>query len=557
VPIGFQPMATGWKPADTTSAGSRRYGEPMTHYDAIIIGAGMSGLAAGIRLAMFDKRVVVLERHYVWGGLNSFYQFQGHQFDVGLHAMTNYAPRGARGLPLTRLLKQLRIRHEELDLHQQGHSAVSFPGARLKFSNDFELLRSEVARAFPAQIDGFDALAAEVRAFNELDLDAPQQNARPVVRRHITDPLLEDMLFCPLMFYGSAREHDMDWDQFVVMFKSIFFEGFSRPQAGVRHILKLLIDRYRKAGGELRMKCGVKRVLVGATLASPASRVDGVELEDGSVLTADTVLSSAGLVETARLCDAGAPPAQVLRAPCPQSRGEAPRDPAAEAAATPRGKLSFTETISVLDQPARQLGIDETIVFFSNTARFNYEQPQDDVDTSSGVICMPGNFNLPHEPKDHLVRITNIANYDRWVAKARDAGAPPAEVLRAPCPQSRGEAPRDPAAEAAATHDYHTAKQHWYARSCQDVLGHIADFRPHVKLVDMFTPRTIRHYTGHEGGAVYGSPTKLRTGATSIDGLYIIGTDQGFLGIIGAALSGISMANRWVLQNEAAPEPAA
>ncbi|MCA8919881.1 MAG: NAD(P)-binding protein, partial [Planctomycetes bacterium] len=90
----------------------------MTHYDAIIIGAGMSGLGAGIRLAMYDKKVVVLERHYVWGGLNSFYQFKGHQFDVGLHAMTNYAPRGAKGLPLTRLLKQLRIRWDELDLHQ-------------------------------------------------------------------------------------------------------------------------------------------------------------------------------------------------------------------------------------------------------------------------------------------------------------------------------------------------------------------------------------------------------------------------------------------------------
>jgi phytoene dehydrogenase-like protein len=102
---------------------------------------------------------------------------------------------------------------------------------------------------------------------------------------------------------------------------------------------------------------------------------------------------------------------------------------------------------------------------------------------------------------------------------------------------------------------YHAAKQRWYEQSCADVLAHIADFRKHVKLVDMFTPRTIRHYTGHEGGAVYGSPQKLRTGATGIEGLYIIGTDQGFLGIIGAALSGISMANRWVLQQS--PEPAA
>ena len=38
-------------------------------YDAIIIGAGMSGLAAAIRLAMFDKKVVVLEKHSIPGGL--------------------------------------------------------------------------------------------------------------------------------------------------------------------------------------------------------------------------------------------------------------------------------------------------------------------------------------------------------------------------------------------------------------------------------------------------------------------------------------------------------
>lgn len=519
------------------------------HYDAIIIGAGMSGLAAGIRLAMYDKKVVVLERHYVWGGLNSFYQFKGHQFDVGLHAMTNYAAKGARGLPLSRLLKQLRIRHDELDLHQQGFSSVSFPGVKLKFSNDFQLLRNEVACAFPQQIDGFDRLTQAVREFNELDLDAPQQHARPVVRRFISEPMLEDMIFCPLMFYGSAREHDMDWDQFVVMFKSIFFEGFARPQQGVRHVLKLLIDRYRKAGGELRLKCGVARIL------HENGRATGVELDNGETLTADTVLSSAGLVETSRMAGSAglhgnAPSEALLRSEGPaQAAGVAP-------AAELRGKLSFTETISVLDCPAKSLGIEETIVFFSNRERFNYEQPADDVDTSSGVICMPGNFQLPSQPKDHLLRITNIANYDRWAEKARGVGAPPAAVVAGASPAPCGQGARTTiAGEAPSPRDYYAAKQHWYQQSCADVLAHIPDFRPHVKLLDMFTPRTIRHYTGHEAGAVYGSPRKLRTGQTGIDGLYIIGTDQGFLGIVGAALSGISMANRWVLQQS--PEPAA
>ena len=41
--------------------------------DAIVIGAGMSGLAAGLRLAMFDKKVVLLEAHSISGGLNSYY----------------------------------------------------------------------------------------------------------------------------------------------------------------------------------------------------------------------------------------------------------------------------------------------------------------------------------------------------------------------------------------------------------------------------------------------------------------------------------------------------
>ncbi|MBX3459396.1 MAG: NAD(P)/FAD-dependent oxidoreductase [Planctomycetes bacterium] len=520
----------------------------MADYDAIIIGAGMSGLAAGIRLAMFDKRVVVLERHYVWGGLNSFYRFKGHQFDVGLHAMTNYAPRGAKGLPLSRLLKQLRIRHDELDLYEQGFSAVSFPGVKLRFSNDFELLRGEVARAFPRQVDGFDALSREVREFNELDLDAPQQDARPVVRRHITDPVLEDMIFCPLMYYGSAREHDMDWDQFVVMFKSIFFEGFSRPQQGVRHILKLLIDRYRKAGGELRLKTGVSRIL------TDGNRATGVELDNGETLTAETVLSSAGLMETGKLCgSAGLRPAIAGDLGSPAVVDKMSTTSAGGTPALP-GKLSFTETISVLDRPAKNLGIEETIIFFSNTERFQYAQPADDVDTSSGVICMPGNFKLPAEPNDHLVRITNIANYDRWAALGNAGFQPASGAGLRPAPQALDETS---AANAGGTPalPYYTAKQHWYERSCADVLGHIADFRPHVTLVDMFTPRTIRHYTGHEGGAVYGSPQKLRTGKTDVEGLYIIGTDQGFLGIIGAALSGISMANRWVLQK--APEPAA
>ena len=83
-------------------------------YDAVIIGAGMSGLAAGIRLAHYDKRVCILERHKMVGGLNSYYRQGGRNYDVGLHAITNYAKKGVRTGPLSRMLRHLRLKWEEI-----------------------------------------------------------------------------------------------------------------------------------------------------------------------------------------------------------------------------------------------------------------------------------------------------------------------------------------------------------------------------------------------------------------------------------------------------------
>jgi len=124
-------------------------------YDAVVIGAGMSGLAAGIRLAQFDKRVVVLDRHSLWGGLNSFYKRGGRRYDTGLHALTNWVPATEKSTPLPKLLRQLRIPREELQLAEQSHSIVKVGAVSLEFGNGIGRLEASVAQAFPREIDGF------------------------------------------------------------------------------------------------------------------------------------------------------------------------------------------------------------------------------------------------------------------------------------------------------------------------------------------------------------------------------------------------------------------
>jgi phytoene dehydrogenase-like protein len=470
-----------------------------SHYDVAIIGAGMSGLAAGIRLAHFGKKVCIFERHNAPGGLNSFYSIAGRKFDVGLHAMTNYVPPGVKGTPLTKLLRQLRIDRNEFALCPQKQSKIAF-GPRgettLRFTNDFAVLDTEVRALFPQEAAGWGELVQLVRTYDDVSLDAKPVSAREVVGRHLRDPLLTDMIFCPLMYYGSAQERDMEFGQFVIMFKALYLEGFARPLEGVRVILRVLLDKFRQAGGERRMKCGVARIV------EQDGRAATLVLDDGSEVTADHVISSIGLPETLRICQ----PART-----------------AEAEANV-GQLSYAETISVFrDSPARWGWGDDTIIFFNDSERFTYERATDPVDLRSGVICFPNNFayadgaDLP----EGLVRVTCLASYERWATL-------PEETYRA-------------------------EKARWFdeiQRSARRFLPPVDDAVLTASQVttDMFTPRTVQKFTGHLNGAIYGAPRKVRDGRTHLRNLYLCGTDQGFLGIIGAMLSGISMANYHVLQ---------
>ena len=138
--------------------------------------------------------------------------------------MTNFVKPGIKAAPLNRILRQLRIRREDLNLSEQKRSRIAFREADLKFSNDFELLLSEIDREFPDQVDGFRELVEDVESFDDSRIDYPYESARKRVQARIANPLLEDMIFCPLMYYGSSTEEDMDFGQFVVMFKSIFLE---------------------------------------------------------------------------------------------------------------------------------------------------------------------------------------------------------------------------------------------------------------------------------------------------------------------------------------------
>jgi phytoene dehydrogenase-like protein len=315
--------------------------------------------------------------------------------------------------------------------------------------------------------------------------------AKVVVRNFIKNNSLIEMIFCPLLIYGSAWENDMDFSQFVIMFKSIFLEGFGRPDGGVRTIIDLLLKRLQECGGEISFKTEVTRIITheGKITAVHISGPQGHE-----VIECDSILSSMGLPETMSVVD--------------KDFHYSPRV----------GNLSFTESILVTDKKPRDLGVEATIIFYNNRPEYLYQKPSSLFDRESAVVCFPNNF-VHDDFEEGIMRVTNIANYEMWNQELTDSSI-----------------------------GYKEKKLDVYNQSLSIIknCGVKSDFNVNFK--DIFTPTSIKRYTSHFGGTVYGSIDKTRNGKTPIAGLFICGTDQGFLGIVGSMLSGISMANLHVLQ---------
>lgn len=457
----------------------------MADYQLIIIGAGLSGLAAAIRSARFGHKTLIVEQHNLPGGLNSYYFRQGYLLETGLHAMTNFAPRSEKHAPLNRLFRQLKLSRKSFITHEQRNSEIIFPGVSLRFSNDFNLLCDEIAAAFPAAVDRFRTMAKEVEAYDPF-ADVAWQSARKFLHARLAEPLLEDMLLLPLMVYGNAEEHDMDLGQFAIMFRALFLEGFFRPHGTIRDLLDMLLDQYRKFGGELRFRAPVARIL------STDDQVQGIRLQNGEELTAAAVLSTVGIPGTARLSGWDLDPEKYT------------------------GRMSFMETITlVAAENLRNQRCNRTILFYNQQDGLNYQRPATPIDPSWGVICFPDNFQGLVKKDPVQIRVTNAANYDLW----QEAGP------------SR----------------YQELKEESIVLSVEAVRKIIGNYRQDVVYQDSFTPLTIERFTEKLEGAVYGSPIKIKSGQTPWRNLFIAGTDQGYLGIVGSMLSGVTIVNQHLL----------
>ncbi|WP_395003921.1 phytoene desaturase [Cypionkella sp.] len=272
--------------------------------EAIVIGAGLGGLAAAMRLGAKGYRVTVVDRLDMPGGRGSSISQGGHRFDLGPTIVT--VPQGLREL----WADCGRAFDRDVDLRAlDPFYEIRFEdGSQFTARQSDEAMRAEVARLSPGDLVGYDKFLRDSEkrywfGFEDLGRRSMHRfvdllkvlptfamlRADRSVYAHAASRVKDERLrfalsFHPL-FIGGDPFHVTSMYILVSHLEKSF--GVHYAMGGVGAIAVAMAGVIAAQGGQLRLNAEVDEILI------ENGRATGVRLLGGEVLAADVVVSNA------------------------------------------------------------------------------------------------------------------------------------------------------------------------------------------------------------------------------------------------------------------------
>jgi phytoene dehydrogenase-like protein len=328
----------------------------------------------------------------------------------------------------------------------------------------------------------------------------------------MTDPVLKAILSiqagdhgvgparCPLITHALVAAH--------------YFNGGYYPKGGGRSLPRAFVRTLKRHGGEIKLRTRVDRILVEGR--GPWRRAVGVRLEDGTEISATTVISNADPhVTYTRMLD--------------QS----------EVSGRMRKRLARTEYSATglslffaADIDAEAAGLDSSNIWYSQTPSIDSSYTFCERDDLSSDISLPASFLTVTTCKDRSKRSDSIHTMESFTVVGYDA-------FRKWAHTRFGERPQD----------YADLKEHLTDAMFANLERFVPGLRERVVFSELGTPLTAEYYAAATRGNFYGTAkTANQIGPwaypiqTEIRGLLMCGASTLSHGIAGATLSGVHAA---------------
>ncbi|MBT4843218.1 MAG: NAD(P)/FAD-dependent oxidoreductase, partial [Anaerolineae bacterium] len=274
-------------------------------YDTIIIGSGAGGLTAAVALAQAGQKVLVCEQHGKPGGWTHSFTLNGYRFSPGVHYIGGIGEGGS----LERTYRGLGVSADLAfcELNPDGYDHIIIGDKQYDFPKGKENLKAKLTEYFPHEAEGIagyiDMVEKMVTGLGNMGkvknpasavkaaggamsiMRWTTRSGQDLIEHFITDPVLRGILG------GQAGDHGVPPSQVSAFVQTgimhHYFNGGFYPLGGAFAIPKAFLHALKQAGGEIRLKTSVEKILL------EDGKVTGVRLADGEDIQAKNVISNA------------------------------------------------------------------------------------------------------------------------------------------------------------------------------------------------------------------------------------------------------------------------
>lgn len=255
-------------------------------YDTIVIGSGLGGLTGANVLAKAGHRVLLLEHHYQFGGLATWFTRKGgHIFDISLHGFPSGMIKSCRKYWTKEIadsivqLRDIRFVNPQMDVW------TTFT------RDDYTRVLVEQFRIERPKVEEFFAY---LRSMNYYDNNP--ETTRELFNRFF--PGRDDVhrLLMEPIAYANGSTLDDPAITYGIVFSNFMGAGVYTFRGGSDLLIEKMVEELKRNGVECRKRVLVDRILVeerdGRKVAA------GIVAKNGRVIRAKAILSNANIKNT-------------------------------------------------------------------------------------------------------------------------------------------------------------------------------------------------------------------------------------------------------------------
>ncbi len=518
-------------------------GVNMSDVDTIVIGSGAGGLAAAVAMARSGEKVLVLEQHDVPGGWCHSFRLGGHWFSPGVH----YLGELGEGGRMRRLYEGLGVANDLtfLELNPDGFDHLTIGKEKFDIPKGKENLIQRLKERFPNEAKGIDryfeivnGILREMGPFlPETPVAEPPLWKMPFVKPYLSrwglrslkstmdscmkDPLLKAILAVqigdtglgtseiPTAVHASVQGH--------------YFDGGYYPKGGGAAIPRAFLSQLKKNGGQLKVKSGVRRILVEKDLDG-TPRAIGVVLDDGTQIRSKRVISNAD------------PAVTLGRLVNPEFIGWRTK----RALAKTRWSVSAISLFMAADVDAEALGLDSGNYWYNENTDVDEAFRLAEGKTFDGSR-LAGQFLTCTSLKDRSKGLGNTHTFEAFAFV-------PYEGFREWTHTRYGERPAD----------YAEMKKQLTDKMLVGLERFAPGLSSKVTFAELGTPLTNEHYCASTKGNLYGTAkTRAQVGPfawqirSEVKDLFLVGASTVGHGVFGGHVSGVLAAAKALKINAA------